>query len=87
MTKIVIQDKTMLFLLLFVAFFVGAAITAVFSDYEAEAKKPKIPSTALLQIPFEAAELCSSTISICADLKGENSAFYKFIEIWSFIMP
>ena len=32
------QDKTMLFLVLVVAFFVGGAITGVFSDYEAEAK-------------------------------------------------
>ena len=32
------QDKTMLFLVLVIAFFVGGAITGVFSDYEAEAK-------------------------------------------------
>ncbi len=32
------QDKTMLFLVLVVAFFVGGAITQVFSDFEAEAK-------------------------------------------------
>ena len=32
------QDKTMLFLVLVVAFFVGGAITGVLSDYEAEAK-------------------------------------------------
>ena len=32
------QDKTMLSLVLIVAFFVGGAITGAFSDYEAEAK-------------------------------------------------
>ncbi len=32
------QDKTMLSLALVVAFFVGGAITQVFSDFEAEAK-------------------------------------------------
>ena len=32
------QDKTMLSLALVVAFFVGGAITEVFSDFEAEAK-------------------------------------------------
>ena len=39
MVKTIIQDKQMLFLVLFAAFFVGTAITGVFSDYEAEAKK------------------------------------------------
>jgi len=39
MTKTVIEDKTMLFLVLFAAFFVGSAITAVFSDYEVKATK------------------------------------------------
>jgi len=38
MVKTIIQDKHMLFLVLVVAFFVGGAITGVFSDYEAEAK-------------------------------------------------
>jgi len=38
MVKTIMQDKTMLFLVLVVAFFVGGAITGVFSDYEAEAK-------------------------------------------------
>lgn len=38
MIKTIIQDKAMLFLVLVVAFFVGGAITGVFSDYEAEAK-------------------------------------------------
>ncbi len=32
MDKIVIEDKTMLFLVLSVAFFVGSAITAIFSN-------------------------------------------------------
>ncbi len=32
MDKIVIEDKTMLFLVLSVAFFVGASITAIFSN-------------------------------------------------------
>jgi len=52
MKKLVIQDKTMVILLLFVAFFVGAAITAVFVDYEAEAKKPKLPVPTFLQNQF-----------------------------------
>ena len=38
MAKTIFQDKTMLFLVLVVAFFVGGAITGVFSDYEVEAK-------------------------------------------------
>ncbi len=38
MVKTIIQDKQMLFLVLVVAFFVGGAITGVFSDFEAEAK-------------------------------------------------
>jgi len=38
MVKTIMQDKMMLFLVLVVAFFVGGAITGVFSDYEAEAK-------------------------------------------------
>jgi len=38
MVKTIMQDKTMLFLALALAFFVGGAITEVFSDFEAEAK-------------------------------------------------
>ena len=38
MVKTIMQDKTMLSLALVVAFFVGGAITEVFSDFEAEAK-------------------------------------------------
>ncbi len=38
MVKTIMQDKTMLFLVLVMAFFVGGAITEVFSDFEAEAK-------------------------------------------------
>ncbi len=67
MTKIVIQDKTTLFLLLFVAFFLGAAITAVFSDYEAEAKKPKLPVPTLLQIPFEVEEFQTSIDAVISN--------------------
>ena len=39
MTKTIIHDKQILFLALVVAFFVGASITGVFFDYDAEAKK------------------------------------------------
>ncbi len=39
MTKTIIHDKQMLFLVLVVAFFVGASITGVFFDFDAEAKK------------------------------------------------
>lgn len=38
MVKTIIQDQTMLFLVLVVAFFVGGSITGIFSDYEADAK-------------------------------------------------
>ena len=38
MVKTIIQDQTMLYLVLVVAFFVGGSITGIFSDYEAEAK-------------------------------------------------
>ena len=41
MTKTIIHDKQILFLALVVAFFVGASITGVFFDYDAEAKKDK----------------------------------------------
>jgi len=37
-TKTIIHDKQMLFLALVVAFFVGASITGVFFDFDAEAK-------------------------------------------------
>ena len=67
MTKIVIQDKTTLFLLLFVAFFLGAAITAVFTDYEAEAKKPKLPVSTLLQSPFVAEEFQTSIDAVISN--------------------
>ena len=39
MTKTIIHDKQMLFLALVVAFFVGASITGIFFDFDAEAKK------------------------------------------------
>ena len=39
MIKTIIHDKQILFLALVVAFFVGASITGVFFDYDAEAKK------------------------------------------------
>jgi hypothetical protein len=38
MVKTIIQDQTMLFLVLVVAFFVGGSTTEIFSDYEADAK-------------------------------------------------
>ncbi len=38
MVKTIMQDKTMLFLVIVVEFFVGVAITEVVSYYEAEAK-------------------------------------------------
>jgi hypothetical protein len=38
MVKTIIQDQTMLFLVLVVAFFVGGSITEVFYNNEAEAK-------------------------------------------------
>jgi len=38
-TNTIFHDKSMLFLVLIVAFFVGASITDVFFDYDAEAKK------------------------------------------------
>ncbi len=43
MTKTIIHDKQMLILVLVVAFYVGASITGVFFDFDAEAKKTQGP--------------------------------------------
>ena len=43
MIKTIIHDKQILFLALVVAFFVGASITGVFFDFDAEAKKTSDP--------------------------------------------
>ena len=53
MTKTIIHDKQILFLVLVVAFFVGASITDVFFDYDAEAKKTPEPIEVGDEIPLK----------------------------------
>jgi hypothetical protein len=52
-TKTIIHDKQILFLVLVVAFFVGASITDVFFDYDAEAKKTPEPIEVGDEIPLK----------------------------------